>query len=276
MCFVAEPSLLTCSICKSVYSSSWFLIQHVQKQHQLTICQDVPTAPASPRPSEKKATPGGGKSDTDDAKESSSLLGNTSASQAASSAHVTSSPVFNQHLPFAHLPTSSFLSSVAGAPSISLPWMNRPPFGGATSIPDLLPGVLPFGPTMAEYSSRLKSLAARDAPAAHPTLTSPGLPSAFTPPAQQKSKQNGVTSSSASRASEERGDVMGGKQCDKCAKSFKFESNLVLHKRTHSGVFPAKKPPDPIKFPENSHHSHCWLCKVVMKCVLLIFVHLLI
>ena len=196
--------------------------------------------PASPRaPADKQQAPVAAKNAKEMAKDSSdSLLGKLNASPSAS-ACVTSSPVFTPH-PFAHLPTSSFLSSVPGAPSITMPWINRPTFGPGSAIPDLLPGVLPFSPAIAEYSSRLKSLASRDAPAAHPSLTSSALPSAFSPPSQQqhKMKQNGVTSSNASHVTEERRDVIGGKHCDKCSKSFKFESNLVLHKRTHSGVFP--------------------------------------
>lgn len=220
----SEPSLFTCSTCKSVYSSSWFLIQHVQKAHGVRIYVE-PSNSTSPRQQDEKVV---GRvanlaNGVDDKK--------TTVLTTLSTSGTSNSPVVNKDV---FSPPSAAAS--AFLQPASQPWnpFPRPPSDLAIVHPGIRLVNMSFRPgeinsTLQDiYSQRLRQLAANPVAAADnnsPNSATSGsgslsdTPSAFSTPS--KNEQKDVDDK--------------GYKCHVCFKTFRFGSTLSAHQRTHTG-----------------------------------------
>ncbi|CDQ96022.1 unnamed protein product, partial [Oncorhynchus mykiss] len=248
-----EPSSYTCTTCKHPFSSAWFLLQHAQNTHGFHIyLESEPGSPLTPRVA---APPG---------------MGGDCASQP---------PLHGVHLadgsPFSLLRLPGSGSGREGSASVphegryprTPPLFSPPPrhhlspenLALATHHPSAFDRVMRLNsvvldpPPAMDFSRRLRELAGNPTGASPPL--SPNNPSPmqrllqpFQPGSKPPFSATPPLSTSQSPSSGFRSTPnpaqpttpLKAKSCEFCGKTFKFQSNLIVHRRSHTGEKPYK------------------------------------
>ncbi|XP_052827882.1 B-cell lymphoma/leukemia 11A [Octopus bimaculoides] len=240
----SEPSKFVCGTCKTTVNSAWSLVQHVQSIHGMKIY-----LPAS---------------------ELSVQLSNLSTpSPKAPSDHVMTPPTPNTadalpHPPHPFMFRMPFDRQHQLPPGPALSPFNRPPTGpdfrldllndpfhsrsvqglsnisSAFDVPPPFPAPFSDRPRIMEtidfYSQRLRQLASTQTPPLRkPTPPFSQTPSTFTSITPTPSHSQDSLPKNLSPASKL-------KSCEFCGKCFRFQSNLIVHRRSHTGEKPFKCP----------------------------------
>lgn len=232
---ITEPNNYTCSTCKLTFNSAWYLLQHVQNMHGMKIYVENPVPPTVPPLPEQPPPP---HLPLEPPPHPFTLLRMPLAERQFA-------PALNTHNPFAR-PSSHHNFSMdllndqfrLNHPGLSLPPFDhhpfeRPHFERPRSIG------LSLEPSLDFYSQRLRQLAGTTSPTTSPS------PRKLTPPFS--SPQPPSSQSSTPQPSHTPTVKLGEgsttpklKACEFCGKAFRFQSNLVVHRRSHTGEKPYK------------------------------------
>uniref|UniRef100_A0A1A8SAH3 B-cell CLL/lymphoma 11B (Zinc finger protein) n=2 Tax=Nothobranchius rachovii TaxID=451742 RepID=A0A1A8SAH3_9TELE len=258
-----EPSSYICTSCKQTFTSAWFLLQHAQNTHGIRIYLDNHPANCSLTPRMALPPPPGV-----EALPRSPLptfLGDTN-----NPFHILrmAAPLLREH---PHPPGYMETRLPATPPFVSPPPPPRPPLerlgpeemGLLSQHPSAFERVMrmtPMEPPSMDFSRRLRELAGNTTnsggptpplspnrvPPMHrllsPTLFQPGAkPPTFLTYAPQPPTSHGGHGSSSPPDTQGQNQALGkSKSCEFCGKIFKFQSNLIVHRRSHTGERPYK------------------------------------
>uniref|UniRef100_T1IQN4 C2H2-type domain-containing protein n=1 Tax=Strigamia maritima TaxID=126957 RepID=T1IQN4_STRMM len=236
-----EPNNYVCSTCKHTFNSAWHLLQHVQNIHGMKIYVEGPvmpivaTMPEQPPPPHLPLEP---------PPHPFSLLRMPLAERQFA-------PALNTHNPFARPSSHDFRMELINDqfrinhPGLGLPPFDhhpfeRPHFERPRSIG------LNLEPSLDFYSQRLRQLAGTTSPTTSPSprKLTPPFSSPQPPSSQSSTPQPSQTPTAKSGGSG--GEMPSAvstpklKSCEFCGKAFRFQSNLIVHRRSHTGEKPYK------------------------------------
>ncbi|XP_051900081.1 zinc finger protein 296 [Pristis pectinata] len=198
-----EPACYICNSCKEPFPSAWLLLQHSQYSHGLHIFLELDHAESPPPPSNAENPPS------------------------------STSPLPQEGSPFEDpraSETAFRVRSPAGA-LLFAPPLHCPPDQSDSGSEETGPSPA-SGRALPDFSRRLRTLAGGPGPSRRNHHHQHRLP-AF-PPGHQVPGSAG--------SSRQRSPHGRSKDCEFCGKTFKFPSNLVVHRRSHTGEKPYRCP----------------------------------
>ncbi|XP_006879125.1 PREDICTED: B-cell lymphoma/leukemia 11B isoform X4 [Elephantulus edwardii] len=239
-----EPSSYICTTCKQPFTSAWFLLQHAQNTHGFRIYLEPGPASSSLTPRLTIPPPLG-----PDAVAQSPLMNFLGDSNPFSLLRMTG-PLLREHPGFeGRLPGTPPLFSPPPRHHLDPHRLSAEEMGLVAQHPSAFDRVMRLNPMAIDspamdFSRRLRELAGNSAtpPPVSPgrgnpmhrllnpfqpgpkspflsTPPLPPMPPGGTPPPQPPAKS---------------------KSCEFCGKTFKFQSNLIVHRRSHTGEKPYK------------------------------------
>ncbi|XP_062919549.1 zinc finger protein 296 [Mobula hypostoma] len=198
-----EPVCYICTSCKEPFPSAWLLLQHAQYNHGLHIFLELDHAESPLPPPSSTDNPAGSLSPrSQEGSPSEGPRARETPFRVRSPAAVTGSLLFAP--PLHRLPDQSDSGSEETAPSPAQG--RRPPVEFSRRLRTLVGGA---GPSRRSHQHRLPAV-----------------------PAGHSSSGTGRQHSPHGRS----------KDCEFCGKTFKFPSNLVVHRRSHTGEKPYRCP----------------------------------
>ncbi|XP_037305473.2 B-cell lymphoma/leukemia 11B isoform X2 [Pungitius pungitius] len=258
-----EPSSYICTTCKQTFTSAWFLLQHAQHTHGIRIYLDHHTVNYSLTP--RLALPPPPCTEALPRSPLPTFLGDTN-----NPFHLLrmAAPLLREHHPppgymETRLPATPPFISPPPPPRPALERLGPEEMGLLSQHPSAFERVMrmtPMEPPSMDFSRRLRELAGNTTNNGGPTpplspnrvppmhrLLSPTLfqagakpPAFLTYAPQQPTSQGGHGSSSPPESQGPNQTPGKSKSCEFCGKIFKFQSNLIVHRRSHTGERPYK------------------------------------